>query len=341
MIVFRRFFYEKGDWMKLFLREHLLLIAVQVVQFTLIALIMWLAGFHNISLILYSIFIGLFLFVCYLLYYYFSRRNFYQRLSMNISSLEEAQVPLGNAPLTKRLSELLQGQYRLYEEKLLKLEAKQEEHLIFLDRWIHQMKTPLSVIDLTAQELDEPVATDLRAEVDRLKEGLNTVLHMARLRSLHQDFHVKKVNLPAIVQAVNQDNKRYYIRNDVYPHVTGTNTPIFVESDEKWLYFIITQIVQNAIKYSTGISKQIRLSIFERGTIVVLEIADAGIGIPQHDLKRIFAPFFTGENGRKYRESTGVGLYLVKEVATYLGHQVEVESEVGKGTVFRIVFSRN
>lgn len=325
--------------MKLFLREHLLLIVLQVLQFTLFGSIMWLGGFRNSHLIFYSIFIGLFFLVCYLIYHYYSRKHYYNRLMTRMTTLDESQLRYDQAPIAKALKELLQSQYNLYEETIMQLQNKQDEHLRFLDRSVHQMKTPLSVIELMAKDLDEPASSDLREEIDRIKDGLSTVLYMGRLRSIQHDFHVKMVELRSIIQEVNKDNKRYYIRNDVYPVVHFESEQISVESDEKWLYFIVTQIVQNAVKYSAGVSKQIRFNIYKRGNETVLEIEDDGIGIPAHDVKRIFEPFFTGENGRKYRESTGVGLFIVKEAATYLGHKLEIDSEVGKGTVFRIIFN--
>jgi len=234
---------------------------------------------------------------------------------------------------------LLKSQYYLYENELIQQENKQEEQLIFMDRWIHQMKTPLSVIELMAQDLDEPTSSDMREETDRIKNGLNTVLYMARIRSMDRDFQVKSVRLLSVVHEVNRENKRFYIRNHVYPNVEATSEKLVVETDDKWLHFIVTQLIHNAVKYSAKKSEQILLKVYTRNAQTILDIKDFGIGIPQSDMKRIFDPFFTGENGRQYRESTGVGLFLVKEVATYLGHRLEVESEVGKGSVFRIVFT--
>src|SRR5690625_2404774 len=325
--------------MKLFIREHLLLIFVQVLQFSVIGGLFWLSGFRNISLIFYSIFLGLFFLSCYLVHNYLSRRRFYNRLSSKLLNLDESQQDLERTPISTALSQLLKSQYYLYEKEIMQLENKQEEHLIFMDRWIHQMKTPLSVIELMAQDLDEPDSSDMREETDRMKTGLNTVLYMARLRTVDRDFHVKSVNLTSVINEVNKENRRFYIRNQVYPQVEANSEQLVVETDDKWLHFMITQLVQNAVKYSIGKSEQILLKVYQRNAQTILEIKDFGIGIPKSDLKRIFDPFFTGENGRKYRESTGVGLFLVKEVAQYLGHRLEVESEVEKGSVFRIVFT--
>src|SRR5699024_5694440 len=102
--------------------------------------------------------------------------------------------------------------------------------------------------------------------------------------------------------------------------------------------FMMTQIIQNAVKYSARKSEQIVISLYERNGEAIFEVTDFGIGIPEEDRRRIFNAFYTGKNGRQYRESTGMGLYLVKEVADYLGHRVEMKSIVGEGTSFRIVF---
>src|SRR5690625_2243345 len=124
--------------MKLFIREHLLLIFVQVLQFSVIGGLFWLSGFRNISLVFYSIFLGLFFLVCYLVYKYISRRHFYHRLSTKLVSLDESHQEIENSPVSIALTDLLKSQYYLYENKIMELENKQAEHLIFMDRWIHQ-----------------------------------------------------------------------------------------------------------------------------------------------------------------------------------------------------------
>lgn len=101
---------------------------------------------------------------------------------------------------------------------------------------------------------------------------------------------------------------------------------------------LIGQILSNAIKYSSGSREKIKVKACKEGNTAILEIADNGVGIPKQDLPRVFKPFFTGENGRDFKESTGMGLYLVYEITKQLGHSVEIHSEVGKGTVVRIKF---
>ncbi|AIF65880.1 membrane protein [Terribacillus saccharophilus] len=326
--------------MKLFLREHVLLIMFQLTQCVMVPILFWLDGYRDVGVSVYAFFLSLLLISAFLCYRYFSRRNFYYRLQHSLTSLDQSLETTERAPISEALDQLLAAQFRLYQEELLKGEDRQDEHLLFMDRWVHQMKTPLSVIELTAQTLDEPESSSIREETDRMREGLNTVLYLARLRTITEDFHIKPVVLSKLIHEVNQENKRFYIRNEVFPVLKEEKAGAIVETDEKWLFFLLAQLVHNAVKYSAGKSNQLVLSLYERSGELVLEVKDFGVGVPVVDRKRIFNKFYTGENGRKYRESTGMGLYLVKEVADKLEHGLEMDSTVGEGTTFRIIFSK-
>lgn len=325
--------------MILFLRENLLLIIIQIIQCVMVPFLFWLDGYRGVGVILYANFLSLSLLTGFLFYKYISRKNFYQKLQNKVGTLEGSLETTERSPISDALNQLLRTQYKLYQDELQKAEERQDEHLLFMDRWVHQMKTPLSVIELTAQTMDEPESSSLREETERMRHGLNTVLYMARLRTISEDFQIKPVTLSKLIRDVNQDNKRFYIRHEIFPQLKEEKAGITVESDEKWLFFILTQLVQNAVKYSTGKTKHLDLSVYERQGEAVLEVKDFGIGIPVADQKRIFHKFYTGENGRKYRESTGMGLYLVKEVSERLEHRLELESKVGEGTSVRLIFS--
>lgn len=326
--------------MKLFIKEHISLIVAQCLQLGLFCLIIFLSGFHHYSILIYGIFISFFILLCYLTLHYYRRKNVYQRLSRRPANVQELLERTDESPIGQALDDYSKYQYQFYMEQLQKAEDDQENHLKFINRWVHQMKTPLSVIELTAKELDEPDSSNIREETERLKNGLNTVLYMARMRTIQEDFQIKPVNLEKLIQEVNQENKRFYIRNQVYPHVNIKSKNIIVETDEKWMFFILDQLLHNAVKYTADRSNRIDISLFMDAGAAVLEIIDYGVGIPLHDKKRIFQAFYTGDNGRVFRESTGMGLYLTKEVVDYLDHKVEVDSVVEKGTTFRIKFSK-
>jgi signal transduction histidine kinase len=142
-----------------------------------------------------------------------------------------------------------------------------------------------------------------------------------------------------VVEAVNE-HKRLFIANRVYPDI-AIDENLMVPTDSKWMKFIIGQFITNAVKYTFEEGKKIYLSTEVTENHIELTIRDEGIGIPPSDLKRVTRPFFTGENGRKTGESTGMGLYLAQEVCDKLGHQLLIESEVGKGTKLKVLFNRS
>lgn len=326
--------------MTLFLKEHIGLIMLQLLQISLACLIIFLSGFRMYTVLLYAVLINFFLLGCYLLFHYYRRRHVYKKLSHFPKDLSELLEDTDDSPLGIAVNEVTKSHYRLFTQQLKEAEDDQVNHLKFMDRWVHQMKTPLSVIDLSAQELDEPESSNIREETERIKNGLNTVLYMARMRTIQQDFHIHPVELKQLIHEVNQENKRLYIRNQVYPKVTLEVEHVRAESDEKWLFFILNQFIYNAVNYSAHQSNHIDVRLYIRAGAAVIEVTDYGVGITKHDIKRIFHAFYTGDNGRAFRESTGMGLYLVSEVAEHLEHKIEVESIPSKGTTIRLIFTK-
>ena len=323
--------------MKLFLREHVPLIGFSIIQLFVTLSVYWLDVYDNLLTALYSVFLGICLLIGYLTYRYVSHRRLYNKLSTPSNTLHESIQEMDSTPFSVAIQEVLGTQYNYYQQQLKTWEYKQKEHLTFLNQWVHQMKTPLSVIELITQEEDGESFESIAEEVDRMKYGLEMVLYMERLETFEQDFYVERVLLQDIVQEVVRENKLLFIRSYVYPEVK-VSPSLIVETDRKWLRFIINQVVSNAIKYSAGSRKNVTIASFEEERSIILEIQDRGVGIPQEDLPRVFRPFYTGENGRKFKESTGMGLYLVKSIIERMEHEIEIKSEVGKGTKIRIIF---
>ncbi|MBC6973330.1 sensor histidine kinase [Bacillus sp. Xin] len=322
---------------KLFLREHIPLLCFTAFQLIAIFLVYWFDGYRHVTTALYAMFLGVCFLLAYLLYRYFTHKSFYERLANPMQSLDESVQKSDFSPLSTALHELLEVQYRHYQNQLQVQERKNEEHLTFMNQWIHQMKTPLSVIELMTQDEVDPRFVSINEEADKLKKGLEMALYVARLETFTQDFYVERVQLYNLVNEAIHEHKRFFIRNFVYPEVK-IEKDIVVESDAKWLRFLVGQILSNAIKYSAGSREKIIIKAYSVDKTVTLEVRDFGVGIPKQDMPRVFQPFFTGGNGRDFKESTGMGLYLVYEIAKQLGHQVEIHSEVGKGTTVRIIF---
>ena len=153
----------------------------------------------------------------------------------------------------------------------------------------------------------------IEEEVNKLNKGLNMAMHFARIDSFQNDFIVERIFLKKLVFDTVNEEKKIFIKSRITPRVE-IDEAIEVYSDGKWIKFVLDQLIINGVKYSKGTGKELIIKAYEKEKEIKLSIIDEGIGIPRKDIKRVFDPFFTGENGRKYGESTGMGLYITKEV---------------------------
>ncbi|GAK43016.1 hypothetical protein TCA2_5510 [Paenibacillus sp. TCA20] len=322
---------------KLFLREQTPLIFIYCIQLAVITFVYWLGGFKDWSIALYAALLSGALFASYLTYRYLTHRRFYMRLSEPVTSVEEITYTSEHAPLAESLQQLMLSHNRVYQTRLLGDMEQLDQHIHFIHQWVHQMKTPLSVLHLMNQGRDDEESAAMGDELDRMRKGLDMVLYAARLDSFEHDLYIESVSLNTLVRSVTSEQKRLFIRNHVFPYLE-IDPQLQVISDEKWLKFIVTQLLTNAVKYSVGTNKKIRFRGYMQEDRIILSVEDEGIGIPSGDLTRVFDPFFTGENGRTVQESTGMGLYLVKEVADRLGHSITITSEQHHGTTIQLIF---
>lgn len=295
---------------------------------------------YLVSIVIYSIFI---------IYEYSKVRLFYKQLAETLNS-ENIMESILNISETRTMEQklfnkVLSRLHRFFESKILKYEETQTHNLNFINQWVHQMKTPVSVINLILQEENtaelKETFDSIREENEKISQGLNIMLYNARINEFNHDFSVEAADLMAILREVINDNKKSLIRYSIFPKITGE--AVYIETDKKWIYFVINQILINAIKYTNAAvrnKKTINFNIEDKTNKIVLSIEDNGIGIPKEDLGRVFNAFFTGKNGRKTTESTGMGMYLSKRICEELGHELYVEAEAGKGTTFYIAFLR-
>ena len=232
-----------------------------------------------------------------------------------------------------------------YQEMLRKLKetfddnknAWQEERRESMDyytTWVHQIKTPISVMRMTLQDEDTEEHRELLAELFRIEQYVEMALNWVRLGSDSVDFVFREYDLDSIIrQAIHK-----YAPQSVRRRIRLSYEPVEMKvlTDEKWLLFIIEQLLSNAVKYTQKGGVYIRLT--GEG---VLEIGDTGMGIAAEDVPRIFEKGFTGYNGRADKKSTGLGLYLCSLTAKKLSHRIWAESEVGQGTTVYLDLHRD
>lgn len=326
--------------MKLFLKDQKGYIIVYFFSLVITMAYCNLKEFIEFYEIIYIFVFNTFILICFLIYRYYHHRQLYILLTNGITDLKDPFLELGSSELSRNTSQLLKELYSLYEAEIQKGDKIHKEHLTFINQWVHQMKTPLSVMQLQLQEYEgEEVYYNMQEEIDKLKEGLNMAMYFARMDSFEKDFLVDRISLIEIIRNMINEEKRTFIKNKIIP-IIEIDESVEVYSDAKWLRFVLGQIITNGIKYSKGKGKELTIKALENREEIKLCVIDEGVGIPAKDIKRVFDPFFTGENGRKYGESTGMGLYITKEICNSLGHEVEIESIVNEGTKVTIKFKK-
>lgn len=162
------------------------------------------------------------------------------------------------------------------------------------------------------------------------------MLYYSRSNNVHKDYIIKQINLDNVVRDVVKRNYRDFIHKKIRLNIEDINETVY--SDEKWIKFIINQIIGNSIKYSGSSAPMISIYSVKKANSVMLTIEDNGVGIPHKDIDRVFEKGFTGENGRKFSKSTGMGLYLCEKLCSKLGLKISISSEVNKGTKVTLIF---
>ena len=238
----------------------------------------------------------------------------------------------------QKSSDIKDGNERLLNEnKNLKsemLNQKDDLNAYFL-MWLHQIKTPMTVSKLLLEKPDETTNTKLKMQLMYIEQYINMAMNYLKMIDYSTDMDITEVNLDDIIKNLLKKYSLLFIHNHISLEYQSNLT--YVVSDSQWLTILIEQILSNALKYT------------ENGKIAIqyledkhaLEIRDTGIGIRSEDIPKIFDRGYSGFNGRMNEKSSGLGLYLARKISERLNIQIEVESKLSKGSVFRLVFPTN
>ena len=227
------------------------------------------------------------------------------------------------------IESLLKEKNRKEAEAAEKLRDMEEYYTL----WVHQIKTPIAAMSLLLQEEDTPENGELSMELFRIEQYVEMVLQYLRLDSPDHDLAFRSVDVDDCVRQAVRKYARSFIRKKIA--LDFQETGIETVSDEKWLVFVLEQLLSNALKYT------------KKGTIRIyggngfLYIEDTGIGIAPEDLPRIFEKGYTGYNGRRDKKSTGIGLYLCQEILKRLAYGITITSTLGEGTKVTLDLLRN
>lgn len=234
--------------------------------------------------------------------------------------------------------ELAKELYQAKQELISKNRIAKKELLDYYGMWVHQIKTPIAALDILLQntermlyQLDEKEmmqkaisVSDMKMELFKIEQYVEMALNYLRVEDISSDLVFKKQELDDMVCQVIRKYAKIFISKKIKMDFKPTKACIV--TDEKWFIFVLEQLISNALKYT----KKGQISIYMKEKSLVIE--DTGIGIPAEDLPRIFEKGFTGYNGRENKKSTGIGLYLCKNIMDKLQWNITVDSEVGSGT---------
>nr|WP_295590705.1 sensor histidine kinase [uncultured Streptococcus sp.] len=237
------------------------------------------------------------------------------------------------SPLEYVLAEKLEERESELYQKKSEAQSKLTDLLDYYTLWVHQIKTPIAASRLLVAEVsDREVKQQLEQEIFKIDSYTNLVLQYLRLESFHDDLVFEKVQVEDLVKEMVRKYALFFIQKGLTVNLHDLDKTIV--TDKKWLLVVIEQILSNSLKYT----KKGGLEIYMEGQ--ELCIKDTGIGIKNSDVLRVFERGFSGYNGRLTQQSSGLGLYLSKKISEELGHQIRIESEVGKGTIVRIQFAQ-
>ncbi len=308
-----------------YVKERLFYFLYLVICSAVLSFLFYLYGLHQFIL-LYFLVISSILLILFVLIDYRKYRSTCKQLEymkhqlINISELEDSTSYLEQQYIIS-----IRNLYQSMQNKEQKHELNEKEMIDFYTLWVHQIKTPISALQLVLQQQNNKQGFVLQQELFKIERYVEVVLGYLRIQSMNSDFSFNKYKLENIVN----DCIKKYSSQFIYKKISVETDDLDIEiaTDEKWLSFVIEQLLSNALKYTnTGTIKFYAIDH-------VLYIEDSGIGILPQDLPRVFEKGFTGYNGRVDKKASGLGLYLCKKILDKLSYPITIRSVIDEGTI--------
>ena len=276
---------------------------------------------------------------------YFKKKKFYDNLSNMLEELEEEYLitEIINTPdflEGKILKNTIETIDKSMLENVNKYKYMTEDYKEYIELWIHEIKIPIATSKMVIENNKNAITKSIDEELDKVENYIEQALFYARSNTVEKDYYIRKVVLKEIVNESIKKNKSSLIQEKISIDIHDLD--IEVNTDNKWIVFILNQIIQNSIKYRRKENSAIEIYANQGKENVILYIKDNGIGIKQGEITRVFEKGFTGTNGRlSNKKSTGIGLYLCKKLCNKLGIGIELNSVQNEETEVRLVFPQS
>ena len=274
---------------------------------------------------------------------YFKRKKFYDNLLNMSEELDEKYliteiIKNPNFLEGKIFKNTLEQIDKSMLENVNKYKYMTEDYKEYIELWIHEIKIPISASKMVIENNKNAITKSIDEELDKVENYIEQALFYARSNTVEKDYYIRKVVLKEIVNESIKKNKSSLIQEKI--SIDIHDLEIEVNTDNKWIVFILNQIIQNSIKYRKKENSVIEIYANQGKENVILYIKDNGIGIKQGEITRVFEKGFTGTNGRlSNKKSTGIGLYLCKKLCNKLG--IELNSVQNEVTEVKLVFPKD
>lgn len=286
--------------------------------------------------VLYPVLFSLFLAIIFIAVDFIRARAKYKRLC-EISKLPAAMItalPDIESLDDKGYQAVIEAITTEVAESTARASEEYREMVDYYTVWAHQIKMPITAMSLTLQNDNSPLADKLSSELLQISQYVEMVLAFLRLRSESSDYVFRQCDMDTMIRHAIAKFSSEFIDRKLRLDYEPVNRTVL--TDEKWLSFVIEQVLSNALKYTHEGGIKIYMT---GGNTLCIE--DTGIGIAPEDLPRIFERGYTGANGREDKAASGIGLYLCKRICENLGAEIGASSEIGKGTTVYIAFDRD
>lgn len=269
---------------------------------------------------------------------YYKKKVFYNNFIKTLNKLDKKYL------ITEMINECNFNEGKILIDTLYEIDKSMHEEINkykynsiefreYIDLWCHEIKTPIATLKLILE--NNKANKDILEEVERIENYVEQVLYYSKSDNVNDDYIIKNINLEDIIDNVVKRNKKDLINKKIKIIIENNNE---VKSDSKWLEFIVNQIISNSIKYSKDKNAYIKIISKKNKNNILLMIEDNGIGIESEELDKVFDKGYTGTNGRKKYNSTGIGLYLCKKLCLKLGHEIYIDSKINEKTIVTIIF---
>ena len=270
---------------------------------------------------------------------WYRKKKYFEMITERVKDLKEPWLIAELLPVSYTIEdeiyqELLRKVGSSAIEEIHKIEDEQKEYEDYIEQWIHEVKTPITSIHLMLENRisENPgLKKDLNVELSRLENDVELALYYARSEQIYRDYLIQKLNVRKVLLKVVNKNRTVIMNSSVAIDL-DCDEALYAYGDEKWLVFMLTQVLLNAIKYKAEADAKVVMRAKRNNKKIVLNIIDNGKGIKKEELPRIFDKGFTGSNGRDNEKSTGMGLYLVHKLCEKLEIDIEADSVYGEFT---------